>query len=82
MTSIVVGTNVRAWITFDVADATPEEIAVLSKLDSDEAVALATDLDNAGRLTEINCQYEDNPPVWEKQAGPAVIGIDDVEDDD
>jgi hypothetical protein len=82
VTSIVVGTNVRTWITYDVADATPEEVAVLSNLDSPEALALAIDLDNAGRLTEINCQYEDNPSVWTEEDQPAVIEIDDGFDED
>jgi len=71
--TITVGVNVRHWITFRVIDATPEEVAILSSLDSDAAADLAGDLFNADRLEWVSADSEQDWNPFEEHRDPNVI---------
>lgn len=75
-TTILVGTDLRAWVRFEVIDATPEEIGILDDIDSEQALTLARQLYAADRLSEVDVQHDDNPDYLSEYAHPAVIGCE------
>jgi hypothetical protein len=77
-TRFKLGTDVRAWVEFEVTDATPEEIEVLSRED-DESTALAAALDAAGRLVKGDVEYDDGPAYFADYATPAVLDFEVIE---
>jgi hypothetical protein len=75
-----VGADIRAWTEFELADATPEEIATLLTEDED-AVALVRALYEAesDRLIELGTEYDDNPDLLADYAHPAVLDVEEEE---
>lgn len=69
------GADIRSWTEFEVKDATPEEIEILSG-DDDAAVALAAALDAADRLIDHGIDYDDNPDLFAEYATPAIIDFE------
>jgi len=79
--TITIGYDRRCWATFQVADPTPEEIAVLSQTDTDEALELARTLEAADRLSWVDEQADQNPDYWSEYAHPAVIELTEYTED-
>jgi hypothetical protein len=72
LTTIVIGYDTRTWTTFDVKDATPEEVEILAE-QSEESVKLAQKLEADGRLAEINTQEEAGVDKFESHRDPQVV---------
>lgn len=80
---VTVGANVRHWITYEVIDPTPEELAILDQEDSAEALALASSLFDAHRLEYRSSEDETNSgwsPFEEHREG-AMVGFEAVSDE-
>lgn len=69
------GHNIRAWTEFTIADATNEEVAVLGRLGSSEAVEMLSTMLKAGRAVEGETTYEDNPPMFDGASEADVIDV-------
>lgn len=70
---VEIGHNIRAWTTFVVADATPEEAEVLGDLGSERAVTLLAELYKAGRAKEDGFHTDDDPAYFDPPAEADVI---------
>lgn len=71
-----VGAYVRSWHRFYVTDLTADE-AVILDAGGDEAVALAHRMQDAGRLTPGDIEYEEAAPIWDEVASPDVIEFEE-----
>lgn len=72
----VLGANVRSWHRFFVTGLTPEQAMILDD-GGDEAVALAHQLDEAGRLEAGGVDYEEAPPIWDEASDPDIIDFEE-----
>jgi hypothetical protein len=72
----LLGANVRSWHRFFVTGLTPEQAMILDD-GGDEAVALAHQLDKAGRLEAGGVDYEEAPPIWDEASDPDVIDFEE-----
>lgn len=80
---VTVGANVRHWITFEVIDPTPEELATLEQEDSTEALTLASALFDAHRL-EYRSSDDEMSGGWspfEEHREGALVGFEAVSDE-
>jgi hypothetical protein len=79
--TVQIGHNVRRYVTFEIKDATPDEILLLRDAEQNdwqpEVYALLSSMDEAGRLTEVEEDYEDGPEVFSEHAEPNIIGVED-----
>lgn len=79
---ITVGANVRHWVTYEVTDPTPEELAILANPDTPEALALASALFDAHRL-DFRSAEDESWGGWspfEEHREPAVVDFEAVSD--
>ena len=76
MATILVGTDVRHWLTYTVTDLTPEEKEILEG-DDKPARKLAAAMLDAGRLTEESEEIDDNPTIFAKYDHPSIINVED-----
>lgn len=74
------GYDKRCWVTWQVKDATPEEIEILDG-NEDDALELVRQLDAADRLEYVSENQDDNPDYFSEYASPGVIGTREEEDD-
>jgi hypothetical protein len=72
--TIQVGYNLRSWVSYEVKDATPEEIEIL-RGDDDAALALGMELDEAGRLIEQSTDHDDNPEIFTEAVDASIIDV-------
>jgi hypothetical protein len=81
-TTVEIGHNVRRWTTFEIKDATAEEVALLHQYeqgDYNEAVfSMLAAMDAAGRLVEVEFSIEQNAEVFSEHVDPNIIGVDDA----
>lgn len=74
---IVVAFDVRAWVTFEADDLTPEQIEMLKADFQDEtggeALAAMRDLLESGHMREIDFQTEDNLDPLSGYNNPSII---------
>lgn len=81
MATVEVGYNVRRWTTFQIKDATPEELEVLSgAVQNDyqpEPFTLLTEMEAAGRLTEIDSSTETGGEQFTRYVDPNIIEVDE-----
>lgn len=76
---VEIGHNVRAWTTFTIEDATPEEIETLGALGTEAAVAKLRELYQSERAVPdtSNTTYEDNAPFFDAAAEADVIDLEE-----
>lgn len=74
--TFLLAANVRAWHRFYVTELTPDQAMTLD-WGGDEALALARQLGDAGRLEPGDIEYEDAPPIWDDAAQPDVIDFEE-----
>lgn len=72
--TIQVGYNLRSWVSYEVKDATPEEVEILLR-DDEAAIALGAELDEAGRLIEQSTDHDDNPEIWSSAVDASIIDV-------
>jgi hypothetical protein len=81
MATVEIGHNVRRYVTFEIKDATPDEILRLKEAEQNdwqpEVYALLSAMDEAGRLTEVEEYHEDGPEVFSEHAEPNIISVED-----
>jgi hypothetical protein len=77
--TIQVGYNLRSWVSYEVKDATPEEIEIL-RGDDDAALALGMELDEAGRLIEQSTDHDDNPEIFTEAVDASIIDVTVTDD--
>ena len=79
MATVEIGYDRRCYVTFEIKDATPEEIAQIEQAvqnDYDEETfALLRKMDAEGRLTQLSEDHEDGPEVFVQYVHPNIIDI-------
>jgi hypothetical protein len=75
-----VGYNLRAWLSVEIADATDEEIDILLA-DTDDSIFLAAELDEAGRLTIVGEEHDDNPEIYSPVVDASILDVTITEGD-
>jgi hypothetical protein len=78
MVTLVIGHDVRTWTHYEVKDATPEEIEILSGED-DAALELARKLDAEERLVEVDEHSDDAHDPLGEFSHPAVVDVQEEE---
>jgi hypothetical protein len=71
---LTLGADVRHWLSFEVKDATEEEIAVLIGPE-DAALALASKLDKDERLIYEEQNVDDFPDYFDEGSHPAILDV-------
>lgn len=75
--AVEVGHNIRAWTTFTVENPTEEEVSALTHTDVDQAMDALERLIDSKRAVEGDTQYEELPPVFDREvAEPDIVNID------
>ena len=74
--NFILGSNIRWWTVYSVADCTDEEAETLRQPDSAEAVALARKLDEAGRLDVVSESHDEGPDLFADYAEPNVFDVE------
>ena len=79
MASIEIGYNRRHWVKFNIADATPEEIALLQEHhhgDYNESVfEMLLAMEDAGRLTVLRDESDDTPEYFNEHVDPNILVV-------
>lgn len=83
MTSFEIGYNRRHWVTFDIKDATPEEIALLRQHEqsdySEEVFTMLSKMSEDGRLSDpYDESSEDMPQYFDEHQEPNIISVEEA----
>lgn len=73
--TVQVGYNHRTWVSFEIKDATPEEITTLARGDEEEAIALAAQMDEAGRLTRVEEERDECPEIFTSAVECSILDV-------
>ncbi|QIQ63675.1 hypothetical protein SEA_NIKE_95 [Microbacterium phage Nike] len=69
--TVEIGYDVRHWVTFEIKDATPEEIEILEN-DDEESIELAAAMWKARRLTEVDEHEEDGANYFNTESSSII----------
>lgn len=82
-TTITIGADVRHWITYEVKDATPEEIAILERgwwNEDSEAIPLLREMRDAGRLERFGEDSDSYADHFSAESNSAITAVEHEEE--
>lgn len=76
--TVEIGYDVRHWVTFEIKDATPEELEILEN-DDEASIELAAAMWKAKRLKEVDEHEEDGADYFDTETSGIIEVIADAD---